>query len=65
MQRIGQVGGMPSPWDFAIDPTGKFLFVASAGNSIRGFRIADNGQLTAAGTATPAESPHSVVVLIL
>jgi 6-phosphogluconolactonase len=53
-----------NPWDFDIDPTGKYLLVANDGSStVRVFSIdQDTGMLTVVGNGASAPSPHFVGV---
>lgn len=53
------------PWDFAFDPTGKFMIVANNGSAtVKAFRVAeDTGMLTLVGSAATAPRPRFVGVL--
>jgi 6-phosphogluconolactonase len=55
--------GLAAPWDFAIEPTGKYLLVANGGGGVRVFKINEQtGVLTAAG-GVDAAGPHYVGVM--
>jgi 6-phosphogluconolactonase len=60
--RVDVRDGLQQPWDFAIDPTGTFLVVASAGNGlVKVFRIDQvTGMLTAVGSGVSFPNPHFV-----
>jgi 6-phosphogluconolactonase len=52
-----------SPWDFAVEPTGKYLLVANAGG-VSVFKIDEQtGKLTAAGNGASGGGPHYVGVM--
>jgi 6-phosphogluconolactonase len=56
--------GLASPWDFAIESTGKYLLVANDGGGVRVFKINEQtGMLTAAGNGVSGGGPHYVGVM--
>jgi len=56
--------GLSSPWDFAVEPTGKYLLVANDGGGVRVFKIDEQtGKLTAAGTGVSGGATHYVGVM--
>jgi 6-phosphogluconolactonase (cycloisomerase 2 family) len=62
LKGAGSVGGLAAPWDFTLEPTGKFLLVAHEGG-IRTYRInEETGALTMTGN-TGAGGPHYVGVM--
>jgi 6-phosphogluconolactonase len=56
--------GLASPWDFAVEPTGKYLLVANDGGGVRVYKINEQtGALTAAGSGVASGGPHFVGVM--
>jgi 6-phosphogluconolactonase len=56
--------GLASPWDFAVEPTGKYLLVANDGGGVKVFTIDEQtGKLTAAGNGVAGGGPHFVGVM--
>jgi 6-phosphogluconolactonase (cycloisomerase 2 family) len=55
--------GLASPWDFAVEPTGKYLLVANDGGGVRVFKINEQtGALTSAGAGVAGGTAHYVGV---
>jgi 6-phosphogluconolactonase len=63
VQRISSAGKMP--WDFSLDPSGRWLLVANkASNSINVFAVDPaSGKLTPGDTWLPINQPSNVTFL--
>lgn len=68
LQAAGELrAGLSDPWDFAFDPSGKYLVVANTGSrSVGVFEVnQDTGMLRSVGTAMAADLPHSIAIIAM